>query len=258
MLYKKYKKFIFDLDGTIYKGNLFIEGAIETINTIKTFADKILFVSNKTTEMPDDYYEFLVNGGARICKEDIITSTMVIGKFLQANFSGKKFFSISEEKFIQYLISLGLYFTESPNQIEIVIVTLDRGFNYKKLEIAAKALENSARFFAANIDDTCPVENGEITDAGSIISALEKRTHRKLEMHFGKPSFFMQNFIKEKFNNDLSSTILIGDRKATDIKMANQMKIDSALVNTGVRNFELDNIDYSPTYNLNSISDLLK
>ena len=77
--------------------------------------------------------------------------------------------------------------------IDIVIITLDRTLNYTKLEIAANALDNGARFYAANIDNTCPVERGEILDAGATISALEKRTNRKLEKHFGKPSKYMMD-----------------------------------------------------------------
>ena len=84
--------------------------------------------------------------------------------------------------------------------------------NYKKLEIAANALERGARFFAANIDDTCPVTGGEVLDAGATISALEKRTHRKLELHFGKPSKFMMDAVLKLLNSDKANTLLIGDR----------------------------------------------
>lgn len=257
MLYKNYKKFIFDLDGTIYKGNTIIDGAIETINKIKTFAEKLIFVSNKTTDLPEDYFQFLKSAGAEIYPDDIITSAIVIGNYLKENFNGKKFYSIGEKKFISYLMNCGLKYSEKSDEIEIVIITLDRTFNFSKLEIAASALENGARFFAANIDETCPVENGEITDAGSIISALEKRTHKKLELHFGKPSDFMQSFIKETLNNDLTNTLLIGDRTSTDIFMANKMKIDSVLVETGIKNYNNLDPEFIPTYKLKSVFDLI-
>ena len=258
MLYKNYKKFIFDLDGTIYKGSSIIDGAIKTINTIKAFAEKLIFVSNKTTDLPEDYFNFLKSAGAEINEKDFITSTMVIGNFLKQNFPGQKFYSISEEKFISYLSNCGLTYSEKIEEIEIVIITLDRTFNFNKLEIAANALENGARFFAANIDDTCPVEQGEITDAGAIISALEKRTHKKLELHFGKPSKFMQNYISTLFDNNLEGTLLIGDRVSTDIFMANEMKIDSVLVETGVKNFENLPNGFLPTYKLKSVYDLIR
>lgn len=257
MLYKKYRKFIFDLDGTIYKGNAIIDGAIETINTIKLYAEKLIFVSNKTTDSPEDYYKFLKSSGANIEQDDIITSTMVISDYLKNNFINKKFFIIGEKKIREHLTDCGLEYSENADEIEIVIITLDRFINFDKIEIAAKALENNARFFAANIDDTCPVENGEITDAGSIISALEKRTHRNLELHFGKPSEFMQSFIKEKLCNNLEKTLLVGDRISTDILMANLMNIDSVLVETGIKNYENNLPNFKPTYRLGSVYQLI-
>ena len=143
-------------------------------------------------------------------------------------------------------------------KIEVLLITLDRTLNYEKLEIAAKALENGARFFAANIDDTCPVDGGEVLDAGATISALEKRTHKKLELHFGKPSDFMMNEIICKLNGDLSKALLIGDRLETDIEMGNKLGIDTALVSTGVKLYTNGNSEIKPTYFLNSIFDLIK
>ena len=123
---------------------------------------------------------------------------------------------------------------------------------------AAKALENGARYFAANIDDTCPVDGGEVLDAGSTISALEKRTHKKLELHFGKPSDFMMKEIKSRLHGDLSKTLLIGDRLETDILMGMNLGIDTALVSTGVKNFINGNGLINPTYRLDSIYDIIK
>jgi ribonucleotide monophosphatase NagD (HAD superfamily) len=125
------------------------------------------------------------------------------------------------------------------------------------LEIAARALENGARFFAANIDDTCPVDDGEVIDAGSTISALQKRTHRKLELHFGKPSELMFNEIKNYLNFIPSRTLLIGDRLETDITMGHAFGIDTALVHTGVKMFLNGTENVIPTYQLKSVFDLL-
>lgn len=257
MIYKKYNSFIFDLDGTIYRGEHLIDNADKTINLIKESGRKIIFVSNKTTETINDYYNLLSKFGLNINRDEIINSTFVLKKFLLNNFQGKKFFAIGETKFVEEIIETGLEYSNNPDQTDIVLITLDRTFNYDKLEIAARALENGARFFAANIDDTCPVDNGEVLDAGSTISALEKRTHHKLEMHFGKPSQFMIDEITSRLNVDLSKTLLIGDRIETDIRMGISLGIDTALVLTGVKHFTNGNENIKPTYQLNSVFDLI-
>ncbi len=253
---KKYKGYIFDLDGTIYRSDKLIPNADKVIEKLKSLGKKIIFISNKTTGSVQEYYEFLRSKNIDINENDIITSTTVIIKYLTGNHPGALFYAIGEELFVKELTNSGLVFSTDPKKIQIVIVTLDRTLNYNKLEIAAKALENGARFYAANIDDTCPVEGGEITDAGSIITALEKRTHKRLEKHFGKPSKYMIDEIRKRLNLDLGECLIVGDRLETDIAMGNKFNIDSALVSTGVTNYL--NGKFKPTYRINSVYDLIE
>lgn len=255
---EKYEAFIFDLDGTIYRGSKLIPGAKKTINKLKELGKKVIFISNKTTGTVQLYYKFLSAHGLNIEQEEIVNSTTVLKSFLKEYSPGSSFFAIGEEIFINEMEDAGFKFSNDPENIEIVIVTLDRTLNYDKLETAAKALEYGARFFAANIDNTCPVDNGEILDAGSTISALEKRTHKKLEQHFGKPSKHMMNLIKEKLQTPPNKCLIIGDRMETDIAMGNKFGVDTALVSTGVKNFNNENTGIIPTYKLNSVFDLIK
>ncbi len=254
---EKYNSFIFDLDGTIYRGEHLIPRADEVINYLKANGKKIVFVSNKTTGTAKDYFELLRNWGLNIEENEIINATVVAANYLRKNFSGSHFFAIGEDSFISEIENSGLKYSTIPDEIKIILITLDRTLNYQKLEIAARALENGAKFFAANIDDTCPVDDGEVIDAGSTISALQKRTHRKLELHFGKPSEFMFNEIKNRLHFIPSKTILIGDRLETDIRMGNDFGIDTALVHTGVKYYPNGTEKILPTYQLNSVFDLL-
>ena len=260
-LFEKYEAFIFDLDGTVYRGSHLIPDADKAINRLKELNKKMVFISNKTTGSVRDYYEFLSDGGLNISENEIVNATVVIKKYLQKNFPGKTFYAIAEKIFIDEISESGMVFSENPEEIEIIIITLDRTLSYSKLEVAARALENGAKFFAANIDDTCPVDDGEVLDAGSTISALEKRTHRKLELHFGKPSKFMFEEIKNNLESDLTKT---------DIALGAKFGIDTALVSTGVKHFfeesrgffgingNHNSNGYSPTYHINSIADLVK
>lgn len=258
MLIDKYNNFIFDLDGTIYRGESLIPQADVVINHLKSIGKKIVFVSNKTTGTVTDYFYLLKNWGLNIEESEIINATLVAKNYLVKNYYSVKFFAVGEDSFIKEIEESGLKFSNDPKEIKILLVTLDRTLDYRKLETAAQALENGAKFFAANIDDTCPVDNGEVLDAGSVISALEKRTHRKLELHFGKPSEFMFNEIKSRLNFISGKTLLIGDRLETDIAMGNKFGVDTALVATGVKNFVNGSNGYLPAYRLNSVADLIR
>jgi HAD superfamily hydrolase (TIGR01450 family) len=254
----KYDAFIFDLDGTIYRGEDIILNADKTINTLKKLGKKLLFISNKTTGTVSDYYTFLKSFGLNIEKSEILNSTIVLKNYLIDNYKKTTFYAIGEELFINEITAAGLTYSEDPEKINLVLITLDRTLNYKKLEIAANALERGARFFAANIDDTCPVTGGEVLDAGATISALEKRTHRKLELHFGKPSKFMMDEVFKLLRSDKANTLLIGDRLETDIAMGNKFGIDTALVSTGVKLYSNGNTEIKPTYYINSVYDIIK
>ncbi len=255
--FEKYEGFIFDLDGTIYRGKKIIDGSNAAINHIQSLGKKVIFVSNKTTGTSFDYYDFLTKNNFNIRQNQIVNATEVVKNYISQNHSGENFYAIGEESFIKEIASCGVNYSKNPNEINFVIITLDRTFNFEKLEIAAKAIVNGASFYAANIDATCPVDGGEIWDAGATILALEKRTHRKLGKHFGKPSKYVVLEIGKRLNIDLKKCLIIGDRLETDIAMGNNFGIDTALVETGVNNFANGNVNIKPTYSIHSVMDLL-
>jgi len=128
----KYEGFIFDLDGTIYRGEKLIPNADKTINHIKASGKKAIFISNKTTGSIEDYYDFLISKGLVIEADEIVNSTVVIKNYLSDNYTNKNFFAIGEELFINEIESAGLSFSPDPTEIDILIVTLDRTLNYEK------------------------------------------------------------------------------------------------------------------------------
>ena len=69
---EKYEGFIFDLDGTIYRGEKLIPNADKTIKHIKASGKRTIFISNKTTGTVDDYHNFLISKGVTTETDEII------------------------------------------------------------------------------------------------------------------------------------------------------------------------------------------
>lgn len=253
-----YDSFIFDLDGTVYRGSELIYGADTVLNQLILSGKKIVFMSNKTTGNIEDYSEILKNFGINVKPNQFVNATIVVVNYLASKMY-KKFYAIAEEKFINKIESLGLKYSENSGDIDLVLVTLDRNINDDKIRIAENALKNGAHFLAANIDRTCPVEsNSEIIDAGITIEKLENLTGKKLENHFGKPSKFMFEELQKKLDGQNDKCLLIGDRLETDILMGNKYGIDTAWVKTGVRYSNEEIVAFKPTYILDSILNLIQ
>lgn len=253
---QKYEGFIFDLDGTIYRESKLIDSAHHLFKKLKLLNKKYVFVSNRTTSTKHSYKRKLNSFGIECTLNQIITSAEVTKNFVLRNFSNAKVFVIGEKVFLNYLKRNGIKLAN--HKVDIVLVTLDRTLNFKKIYKAQQALESGAKFFAANIDYTCPVENGEILDAGYTIQILENLTNRKLDLNFGKPSELIADEILNRLDLERSKCILIGDRLETDILLAKNNNIDSALVLSGVtKRDQLNSSSIKPTFVLNSIADLL-
>lgn len=244
------------MDGTIWLEDKMIEGAVSTLNYLIEKEKHLLFVTNKTTQTQAEYVQFLKSNGVNVSYSQILTAANNCLKFLEIGKKNKKFYAIAEDTFINQIIDAGLTFTENPNEIEVLVISLDRNYTQNKFEIAKKALINGAEFLAANIDNTCPVINGEIVDAGKIITNLELETNKKLLQHFGKPSDYMISRIEENLQFNPRDYLLVGDRIETDIFMGNKMGLDTVLVESGVFN-EIKNSNISSTYNIISIKNIL-
>jgi arabinose operon protein AraL len=255
-LSKNYKGFIFDMDGTIYLENKMIDGASKTLNHLMEMGKHILFVTNKTTQTKDEYSLFLNNNNVKVITDQIITATDNTVQYLKKTKKGCKFYAIAEDSLIKSIEDAGLIFCEKTDEIDLILISLDRNYSNEKFEIAKKALLNGADFFAANIDNTCPVIKGEIVDAGTVISRLETETSKKLIQHFGKPSKFMVSAIEEKIKFCKKDYLLIGDRLETDILMGSNMGVDTVLVSSGVFN-SVSNSTLKATFNVASIKEIL-
>ena len=74
--------YIFDLDGTIYRGEKLIAGAREMIEKLKSLSKRIVYLSNKPIQTREDYAEKLTRLGVPTEPTEIINSSMVMARWL--------------------------------------------------------------------------------------------------------------------------------------------------------------------------------
>lgn len=248
--------FVFDLDGTVYRGDELLPGAKEVITGIRGEGKGVVFLSNKPIERRKVYADKLSRLGLPTEEGQIINSSLVTARFLAKRDPDALVYVVGERPLIKELESHGIKTSPDPEKIDYVIASFDRGFHYKKLKIAYEAIKNGARFIATNSDRTCPVKGGELPDAAGMIGAIEGVTGKEVEMVAGKPSTYMLEAALEILDLPNDECLLVGDRLETDIRMALENDIESVLMLTGVTSRdELGNSEFKPDYVLENLEE---
>jgi NagD protein len=254
-----YLGYIFDLDGTIYLGEKLIPGARETIERLKSLSKKIVYLSNKPLQTREDYASKLTRLGIPTHPEEVINSSLVMARWLSRQAPGATIYVIGEIPLIEEMVRAGFRISEKAGEIQYVIASFDRTFDYRKLNIALQAIKKGARFVATNPDRTCPVEGGEIPDCAAMIGAVEGTTGKKVEAVVGKPSDIMIRVAVDSMGLRPEDCVLVGDRLETDMVMGKKAGMAAALVLTGVTSREtLRRSEVQPDYVWESVAEILK
>lgn len=253
--------YIFDLDGTIYLGDQLLPGALHTVQTLRAQGRKVLFLSNNPTRAIDAYVRKLDGLGLEVTPSEILTPVETVVRWLLQHHPGATVYPIAEEPVQHALAAAGIRISDNPEQIDFVIASYDRGFAYRKLQIAfdAIAVHKRAILIATNPDRFCPFPGGRgEPDAAAIIGAIEGCTGMRCQQVVGKPDPFMLEAALQRLNLPVTSCVMVGDRLSTDIQMAVDAGMDSALVLTGETTPDLlAASSIRPTRVLNRIDDLL-
>jgi HAD superfamily hydrolase (TIGR01450 family) len=249
--------FIFDLDGTLYVGDLLIPRADEAVGRLRDAGKKVAFVSNKPIGTREEYAAKLNRLGVACSLDEVINSPLVLARYLQKRRPGAKCFPVAEEPVIKELLDHGMKLSEDPREIEVVVVAFDRTFDYRKLNIAYRAALHGAELVATNPDRTCPMPDYDLPDAACMIAAIEACTQRKVEPIVGKPSEIMLREALDILGLEAHQGAMVGDRPETDMLMASKAGLAGVLVLTGVTSAEdLDSLPLEPDCILDSVAQI--
>jgi HAD superfamily hydrolase (TIGR01450 family) len=255
--------YIFDLDGTIYLGGELLPGAERLIHTLRQLERKVLFLSNNPTSSPIAYAEKLTRLGIPASPHEVLNTVDTMVAWLLRYHPETTVFPVSETPLIDALSSAGIRMSTDPKEIDIVIASYDRTFNYQKLQIAFDAIRTYGRAFlvTTNPDRFCPFPGGHgEPDAAAIIGAIEGCTGTTLRQNTGKPDRFMIDAAIDRLQLDAEDCVMIGDRLMTDIRMAIDAGMSSALVLTGETTREMlqsHTTTLRPTWVLERVDEVL-
>jgi len=260
---KLYDGYVFDLDGTIYLGDELLPGAKRLVLKLRELDRRVVFLSNNPTKDPRMYAEKLTKLGLETPAGEIVNTVVTMTQWLIQNHPDATVFPIAEEPLKNALHEAEINTSEEPEEIDIVIASYDRGFDYRKLQIAFDAIwfHERAMLVTTNPDRYCPFPGGRgEPDAAAIVGAIEGCTGAKCEVNVGKPDPIMLKTIMDLMGLEAKDCVMTGDRLYTEIRMALDAGMPSAVVLTGetkAEDLEGESEDNLPDYVLGRIDYLI-
>jgi len=231
-----YEGYVFDLDGTIYLGDELLPGAKRLILKLRELGKRVVFLSNNPTKDPGMYAEKLGRLGLKTPASEIVNTVVTMTRWLLRDHPEATVFPISEEPLKNSLSEAGIRMSQDPEEIDIVIASYDRTFDYRKLHIAFDAIwfYERAMLVTTNPDRYCPFPGGRgEPDAAAIVAAIEACTGTKCEVNVGKPDPILLETIMDLIGLDAKECVMSGDRLYTEIRMAKAAGMPSAVVLSG-------------------------
>lgn len=252
--------YVFDLDGTLYLGDHLLPGAAETVAAIRDHGARIAFLTNKPLERPAAYAAKLSDLGIPAVAADVVSSTDALLLYLGRHAAGARILVIGEPLINELLGEAGFVVVplDRPEDADLVVVSWDRTFDYAKLTAAFRAVRAGARLVATNPDPFCPTPDGDLPDCAAMLAAIEASTGARAEAVVGKPSAHMAAALVDRLALPADDTLLVGDRLLTDVRMAQEAGMASALVLTGATGLDaLPRSPVVPDYVLAGVAEIL-
>ena len=231
-----YDGYLFDLDGTIYLGDTLLPGAQRMLAALRDLGRPLVFLSNNPTKDPEMYAEKLSRLGIPTDPRQVVNPLVTLAAWLRREAPGSRVFVLGSEPLKRAVLGAGCTLSEDPALIDVVVASYDTSFDYRKLQIAFDALwqHRRARLVTPNPDAYCPFPGGRgEPDAAAIVAAIEASTGVRCEVNLGKPAPAMLHTAAEVLGLRPQDCLMVGDRLYTDIAMAVDAGMDSALVLTG-------------------------
>lgn len=252
--------YVFDLDGTIFLGGQLLPGAARMVGELRRRRIPVRFLSNNPTRDAAQYSEKLARLGLPTPASEITNPIATTVGWLRRHHPDAVVFPIAEGPLWRALAQAGIAVSEDPERIDIVIASYDRGFDYRKLQIAFDAIWFHRRAFLVQThpDRFCPYPSGHgEPDAAAITAAIEACTSTTCQATLGKPNPLMLATTLAGVEVPLERAVMVGDRPATDIAMAQAAGMPSALVLTGEASAaDAAALDPAPTWVLDRIDKL--
>jgi NagD protein len=238
------KALLIDIDGVVLQDDRPLPGAGELVAWLRGSGRPFLFITNYSSQTPDELAHRMGTAGIAVPPEHVYTSAMATAEFLakQAG-TRRRAYVVGEGALVHALYETG--FTLSETDADFVVLGETRAYNFDMIQKASQLVKKGARFIATNPDVAGPQGR---PSCGAFAAPIERITG-KAPFYVGKPSAFMMRAALRHMQAHSEDAWMVGDNMDTDIIAGVQTGMVTVLVLSGVSKEEdLPRFPYRPDH----------
>ena len=238
-IFREYDAFIIDLWGVMHNGISLNSSAMNAVRELDSNGKRIIFLSNapRPTKKVIEFLKKMKMDEKYL--KNVLTSGEAALNSLKRNEFGKKFYHLGPPRDDSLFVDIKKNQTSIEN-CDFILCTGLFDEEEENLKFYENLLKNFTKKILVCTNPDLIVHRGgeEEYCAGKIAEIFEKLGGRVI--YFGKPH-------KEVYLSCLKEnekTLVIGDNLKTDIKGANNMKLDSIFITNGVHKSKIKNEEF--------------
>ncbi len=259
---------LFDIDGTIVVGNNPMPGAKKLLDYLRTSQIPFKFLTNDGSHSPEEKASIMAEGHIIVDKNEIITCSSVIADYAKKhNLINDKVFIFGDLGIPNYAELAGLEVENDISKLETCSGIIISEGEYDWLENITAAVNfymhnpnryliipNPDSYWPAEIKGNIGIGSGGI--ARFITTILEEAKINIEPIYLGKPyagifDYAIEKLEKETGRLNRNKIIMLGDSVRSDILGANNAKLKSGLILSGITDLHhLEDLgkEFQPNY----------
>ncbi len=228
------KGIIFDLDGTLVRGDEAIPGAVDAVIAIRRRGLRIAFCTQDSLHTPAATADKLARLGFEATVDEVVTAGSVAVDYLASRRREASLYLIGAPELREALRRKGIEIVsdaEAPTA-STVLIGRDPRFTAEHVTLAYAAVRNGAAFFGVGNDRVIPVAGRNLPAIGAVIKAIEFVTNRRAKI-LGKPSREFARVALQRLRAEPRDIAVVGDHVDADISMGKSIGARTVLVLSG-------------------------
>ena len=254
-----YTTYLIDLDGVIYRGNELLPGAQEFVAWLDANHKKYLFLTNNSFASETQVLEKLAHLGISSDASHVLGAGQAAVQNIAHRFPAATVYLVGEQPMRNMLLEYHLNVASIEDaRADVVLVGLDRTFDYKKLTNAVQAIMDGAIFIAVNRDPRLPVVGGLIPGCGAMVAAIEAASGISPQV-VGKPEPTLLQEAMRLLHSTPDETVMIGDTLSVDILAGKNAHTHTIFVLSGSNSLaDVETFNVKPDHIYSDVAALLK